>query len=356
MLPRRDHARFLQGSLPIAFLVSLLSCESTSILPLEAVLRGDDPGALDWDIPTGRAPLRPLEQVTGTDVAALPQAKRAMLQRDLWMAFDGRFYDPPDPLVRERLAPLLRRLALTSDEIRALPDTYALATQTYPSQFDPQNPAQPFLPKDLLDPSGPWLLLGSDIPVARRHEESFNHRSTFLVFVRHPEGRQATVAYVEGLRSNKLPGVYIGMEFVLLRRANLINKSGEIVPSPITESVQVRHYRGLRGGEQSFFKFELRREDFRLHSFGIGERKPSYARSFEHEEAQVSIRRPVLDTCVNCHDLPGGYGVQTFFRRISSPVWLDTLRVGGIEQEQSAVVKRKEKDESWKALVEMWGR
>jgi len=146
------------------------------------------------------------------------------------------------------------------------------------------------------------------------------------------------------------------MEFVLLRRASLISNLGAIVPSPITESVQVRHYRGFRGDEQSLCKFELRREDFRLHPFGIGERKPSYARSFEHEAAQVSIRRPVLDTCMNCHELPGGYGVQTLFRRISPPGWLDTLRVGEIVPELNAVVQRKEKDESWKALMELWGK
>src|SRR5258706_923370 len=214
-----------------------------------------------------------------------------MLQRDLWMIFDVH-NAALDPLVRERISVLLRELALRDDQIRPLPDTYAEATRRCSPQWDPVRRGAPFLPATLFDPDGPWILLTTDFPAAHRHDSFFQYRSAFLLFVRHPEGRQATADYVEKLRSNKWPGVpwVRGMEFVLLRRALLINDHGAPVPSSLTESIQVRHFFGPTGNDQAFHKFELRRKDGRLQPFLPGEGKPSYAVSFEHFSAQLGLR------------------------------------------------------------------
>lgn len=228
---------------------TLLSCDGASIRPLELVVEGKDPEALDWQIPTGLSPLEVLEKLDQTRLGLLDPLQRAILQRDLWMVFDIRSSEPPNRPVRERIAVLLRELALTDEQIRSLPDTYAEATRRFPSQFDPARPDAPFLPADLLDPNGPWSILATDFPIAHSHGRFFQYRSAFLMFVRHPDGRQATLDYVQKLQSNQWTGVpwRMGMEFVLLRRALLINDHGAPVPSSLTESVQVRHFLGPKG-------------------------------------------------------------------------------------------------------------
>jgi hypothetical protein len=83
------------------------------------------------------------------------------------------------------LADAIRRLAITSEQVRALPDTYvaALAAQQFAPAYDPLNSRQPFLPPELFRSDGPWVCLSaySDEPTAMVH---FSGRSRFLVFMR----------------------------------------------------------------------------------------------------------------------------------------------------------------------------
>lgn len=342
--------QFLKATVPLCAAI-LLSCDGPSIRPLELVAEGKDPEALDWQIPTGLSPLRVLEKLDGSRLHALDPLQRATLQRDLWMIFNGPRYELQDSPVRERLSVLLRDLALTEEQLRSLPDTYAEATRRFPSQYDPARPDAPFLPATLFDPDGPWILLTTNYPVAYRHDSFFGYRSAFLLFLRLPAGRQATTDYVEKLRANKWSDMGVeGMEFVLLRRALLINDHGVPVPSSLTESVQVRHFFGPASEDQAFHKFELRRQDGRLHPFGPGEGKPSYALSFEHSMAHLGLRTPVVDTCKNCHFAPEPFPMGR------PDAWFGTLRPGTIEGEQKAIVKAKERDETWKALMELWKR
>ena len=62
-----------------------------------------------------------------------------------------------------RLAPIVKRLALSPDELAQLPDTYVRALQNheFPAAYDPANPSQAFLPPDLFDTRGPWVCLGA---------------------------------------------------------------------------------------------------------------------------------------------------------------------------------------------------
>jgi hypothetical protein len=213
--------------------------------------------------------------------------KRAVLQRDLWLVFDwlegdhDHFYEPglkPDEVraARDRLRPLLAavigRLALTADEIKKLPDNYAAAVASgeFPTKFDPEKPDRPHLPADLFAADGPWVCVGRpDGPVAPEHLHAggtnLYTNSAFLVFLKLPAGRAATVGYLKKLRSfdqplrveakaagqraekylpnPMLPQFPAGTEVALVRRALLIDSSHALAASPLTESVQLRVYR-----------------------------------------------------------------------------------------------------------------
>lgn len=342
----------MRGSAAPVLVLLLASCGGISLEPLEHTVRGEDPGSLDWSIPTDLSPLPLLDSLDPDQLRTLSPFARALLQRDLWMAFDGRYEEVPRPEVRDRLARLLRALALSKEEIRRLPDTYREAAGRFPSRFEA---SRPFLPNDLFEPEGPWVLLGGDYAVASTHRSFAHERSAFLVFLRHPEGRAAGVALVEGLQSNRLPELPTGADFVLVRRTLLLSTEGRVLPSPITESVEIRHYRGSGREEQSVGKFELKRSELRLVPLAPSEGKPSTAVSFEHRGSLVSNRVPVLATCMNCHGLPGAYGVGSFSVR-SSMGLLKDLRVGRVEDQESHSIRAKMKDESWPALEASWSR
>src|SRR5262249_33950713 len=115
--------------------------------------------------------------------------KRALLQRDLWAIFtttagstqqqisvdregrilvSDRLQDQGDanlerPAQRrelqKRLIQVMRRIALSPQEIDALPDNLsdAVKTGTFPTDFNPKEADRPFLPSDLLAKDGPWI-------------------------------------------------------------------------------------------------------------------------------------------------------------------------------------------------------
>jgi hypothetical protein len=96
--------------------------------------------------------------------------KRAILQRDLWAVFDwsvqqhsyqGPTYDQQKRELQTRLAEVLRRLALTAEEIHSLPANYgqAIASGAFAKEYDPGHRDRAFLPPDLFEPSGPWVLI-----------------------------------------------------------------------------------------------------------------------------------------------------------------------------------------------------
>lgn len=202
--------------------------------------------------------------------------KRAILQRDLWAVFDWAddSEDPSLPHHAERaelmarLAPAIRRLALSPDELTALPDNYsrALANHEFPAAYEPAHPNQAFLPTDLFHPAGPWVCLGAsgDDLAAPLHDISFTARSAFLVFARLPGGRPATLAYFHQLAALKIP-LFVkmqgpgmaqpldvfnpqapqfpaGTEFALVRKLLLPDRDGRLRATALTESVQIRHY------------------------------------------------------------------------------------------------------------------
>ncbi len=229
--------------------------------------------------------------------------KRALLQRDLWALFDTVAPPAGVPAVREkmetrtqlarRLATVLPRLALTADEIKALPDNYAeaVAAGKFPKWSDAGR---------LWAADGPWVLVGNknEAPLARTHAGFFGGRSAFFVFMRVPDGREQTLKHLADLQARgadvKPPagGVY----FALVRQMVLFDAAGRITLSPVVESVQIR---GLGDHEFKLSRKELTAGRPSLAPLGPEDREREY-HLFMGRNVGVG-RAKVLDTCVKCH-------------------------------------------------------
>ena len=104
---------------------------------------------------------------SGQDFVKEP-LKRAILQRDLWAIFVSTA-DPNLPHqverreLQKRLAQVIRQIALSSDEIRQLPDNLqqAVRSRSFPTEYQADQSDRPFLPDDLMKANGTWVLLGN---------------------------------------------------------------------------------------------------------------------------------------------------------------------------------------------------
>jgi len=348
--------------------------------------------------------------------------KRAILQRDLWAAFDGavwhqKEWHPSDELrkylseLRPRLALAIRRLAPPAAEIAQLPDTYALAvdSKAYAEACDAARPERPFLPPDLLAPEGPWICLASESdpgPLAANHALIVGGRSSFLVLLRHPDGRQKGLELVKRVNergkgakdasSVHFPSVPPGAVFALVRRMALPNAAGEPTVTPITESVELRVHLGkvktkerAIGDQYSFpqdvYRFALHRGRlFRNQAGGLTATGPDEKdvafdlfnrRHTDFVEEKDGSDRPgairagsvvtsaILKSCASCHAYPtwGGRAEEdwsmqsawsiTRFRQQGSPLPLAAVPLA---REQERTLRWKKAQADWTALREAW--
>jgi hypothetical protein len=198
--------------------------------------------------------------------------KRPWFQRILWAVFDWSApvgsddYAAGRQELQIRLAEVLRRLAMTSEQIMSLPDNYARAVTSgeFAKEYDPAHPDRTFLPPDLFQTHGPWVCIqGDGKPVAQEHVGLASGRSRFIVFLHLPQGREATLKYIQtlwnvdslwtpnemeaqgGRLNPQLPQFPVGTEVAMVRQMMLFDRTGKLVPTPITESVQIRVYRAI---------------------------------------------------------------------------------------------------------------
>jgi hypothetical protein len=305
--------------------------------------------------------------------------KRAMLQRDLWAIFDWSVfqqspgtqpaYEKEKRELQSRLAQVLRRLALSPEQIKSLPDNYkqAVASGAFANEYDPVHADRDFLPPDLFDPHGPWVGITpspeSEAGVAKMHNFNFSGRSGFLVFVKLPGGHKATLDYFQSLWNfpqpyvggpnaasdqsevnPNLPSFPAGTQVALVRRMNLFDDQGNLATSSITESVQIRVYhsitnareRDFTGGAdfivknsgQDFYEFRLSRpllfagRNGGLRAVGRGEREFAIFQTkggdpIEHPSDKPQFESnaiPIVKTCAWCHS---GAGVRSLNSRES---------------------------------------
>src|SRR3984957_16111529 len=288
--------------------------------------------------------------------------RRAVFQRDLlgvyeWLAALSDEQGRPHPELQKRIAEVIRRLALTANEIGKLPDNYndAILSHAFPVAYDAANANEPFLPADLFDPTGPWVCLGEEPgrPVASTHLHFFRGRSVFLVFFQVPGGRSKTLEYLEQLRNipkgwgpneerplfpyPEPPQFPLGTRMALVRQVVLSDASGHPIATHLTESVQVRVYRAIHfdlGGtgahSQDFFEFTLSRERLfsgqagGLRAIGQGEKEFAFFLShgmdpFESEEAPERFAGEVLKSCSACHEAAGLHSFLSYSRERFGP-------------------------------------
>lgn len=263
-----------------------------------------------------------------------PPLRRALLLRDLWPVFDGQTRLPNDKMVhdrqraiRERVAKVMRRLELSEEEAKHLPDNLRVECdhKTYPATFDPESPESPFLPPDLFDKEGTWVPFAPrrNAIAANSHLQQAAFRSIFVPFVRVSADRNATL---QALRQYPRVSFPKGTMMALVRRTALPSTSGELVATPLVESLQL-----FVVGQPQFPRFKFVMDRAGLLAGGRGLRAVTkdetldawgFGNSFPHDTPRkdtdgdflvlgrfagpASRGSKTLETCFSCHG--GGQG------------------------------------------------
>jgi hypothetical protein len=186
-----------------------------------------------------------------------PTLDRALMQNDAWAAFDilyqrSRFRGAEAELLAGRrgellslLARFIRKLALTTKEIKELPNNYAAASGSHR------------LP-DLFGTRGEWAEVRW-VPT-RQHDVSVHFRRAARVFLK-PASRPADLrTFLNGLLDETLDKGEVLDAVALMIESLLIDSSGAVVPSPITFEVQQRIFK--KTGRTELRQFEISRKRF----------------------------------------------------------------------------------------------
>jgi hypothetical protein len=318
---------------------------------------------------------------TNGDQLISDPVRRAVLQRDLWAVLEWLALQPSDDLalrreLEQRLAQAIKRLALSRQQIDALPNSYAAAVHSgaFPAEYQTDDPQAAFLPADIFLPDGDWISLGRQGgPIAMTHlqELPFLGRSAFLVFLRVLGGQGAGLAYLNALQTKPTPpNPPPGAEGALVRRMLLIDNQGELVPSPLIESVQLRRF--YQGGVQSAYELTLDRD--RLFAAETGGLRPiapdetdfrlfvSVGDVFGAPGTVTDARQErVLATCPGCHEerLGGIIGATSIlsYSRARFPLpggQLPMLTTTTPDQESRVTIEWKLEQTSWQQLLGLW--
>jgi len=310
--------------------------------------------------------------------------KRAMLQHDVWMFLDGleglpmgntRTYPMGEETernaLRQKLVPILRQLALTSEEIRSLPDNYsqAVKAKVYPPFPDPKDAEQPFLPPDLWEQESSWVLVGreDEALLAEEHVKLVRGRSAFFILLALPEGRKATLDYLTTLRSlhqiSSPPKPPVGTRVILLRRAFLLDPKGVPQLSPLTEEIRMRvSIEATDPGAAGLFEFHLVRSQlFSGRTVGLRTSKSEDRAAFPVFHRLATARGTIRNSCKQCHssgaELTNGILLSGFDRSTGEKRWDGVaLKATTIDRESALTLGRQRKDESWELISRFWPR
>lgn len=262
------------------------------------------------------------------------------------------------------LARAMQSVALSEVEIGALPDVYAAARASKswpaePADHSASAPDEPFLPAELFDATGPWILLGSFYDsITPLHDAHFEGRSVFSVHLRLPGGRAAGLEYLRQLREFPAPLVKheprsgecavppdalylnpetpqfpVGTTIALVRRAILFDAQGRLHTTRLVESIQIRRFRSVgppakpgeyfdfpRSGQQ-LAEFVLDRDRLLAGESGglraVASGELAFPQFLTHswdplEPPGDGPPQRRFATCMECHGAPGIFSVQTY--------------------------------------------
>lgn len=342
--------------------------------------------------------------------------KRAILQRDLWAILDwttecldctrqSQTTSPERLNLQNRLAEVMKRLALSPDQIAALPNTYkqAIGAKAFAPSYDSRKRDQSFLPPDLFDPKGPWVAVsirGGDL-IAPEHVRAFSGRSVFLVFIRLPDGRNSTLDYLKTLSAfpkpwildpetrrplpnPELPEFPSGTELALVRLMALIDTEGEFRPTNIVEDIQIRVHRAIPSeipnalntdmnearGALDVYEFKLSRAKLfanvngGLRPVAKGEKEFPLFRShgmdlFEENSGGFPLDRMLrvsLEACASCHFRPGIHSMLSRERpeTLAFPERTVLLPSWDLNYEANGTKRWKGRQYNWGLLQGLW--
>ncbi|MCA9092181.1 MAG: hypothetical protein KDA68_01740 [Planctomycetaceae bacterium] len=345
--------------------------------------------------------------------------KRVMLQRDLWSPFDflmnqniARRGDSETRRKRtelcEKLARVMKRVALTREELAQLPNNYELALKS--GRFDATHeydPGRDYLPVNLLTDADEWqeldfhrIKLSGDTETrfVFLHTLEYRGRSYFRVFYRFPEGRKQLEEYLKQvdesgvnwkdsaqigfikLDEKKTPQIPVGTEVALLQFLMALDQDLQPVPTSIVEAVRVTVYKNVDGTRdtttntnQGFNvgKYTLKRRlAFDGMRFGGLHREPddfpAYRIIFESRSTVDWGPRgrffSLSAECRACHSDRGQVGVHSIPSLVNSASVdtgaqlgvVHTLPQGSPSPHPARTVKWKQADESYRRLVEFF--
>lgn len=299
-----------------------------------------------------------------------PAVRRAILLRDLWPVFDAQTHLPQDKTlydrqqaIRERVAKVMRRLELSAEEVNHLPDNFRVECdrETFPATFDPHSPESPFLPRDLFDKGGTWVPFAPrrSAIAASQHLQQSDYRSIFVPFVRVSADRNATLAALRQYSDRNSVPFPRGTMLALVRRTALPSRSGEVMATPLVESLQLLV---LDEPHDARVKFVMNRaallaggrglravtKDETLDAWGFGNRFPHKPRKDTDGDLLVlgEFAGPAtrgfnaLQICGSCHTKRG---------RLFANSGLDQARVEErpFDEQVRAILSQKSERESW---------
>jgi hypothetical protein len=219
--------------------------------------------------------------------------------------------------------------------------------------------------------------------------------------LRVPGGRNAAISYLQQLRSfeqpvvcktessidatngtssretfslsRDLPQFPTNTQWALIRRMCVIDAEGRIQVTPLTESIQVRHYleippesiRSVATQEifdraQQFTEFVMsRRQGGALRLIVEGEKEFRQFMSmgtdaFESSRATSDFQHDVLKSCATCHSGPGIYSVGTYTIFGNGSPLPPELVEGRPEREAEATISWKHQQIEWGLLQGLW--
>ena len=288
--------------------------------------------------------------------------ERALMQSDLWAAYDIVFSTGPDrndnglaerkSKLLELLSQLIRKLALSDDQINSLHSNYSTAVN------------ERRLP-DILSPESGWLEI--ELLPNRSHDHAAGYRRAARIFVK-PRRRQSDAAgFVEKLKHQQhLDEV----EAVALAVQNLlIDASGRVVPSPLLSDVQFRFFTndpntGKISATAQEFELSRRQLLTQPSSGGLLEfdsTAPAYLSAAGNdygfatkiEEANTPVLVPLRTRCSQCHGT-SLTSLTTYSFHDFLPV--PTVRILNSSADERAwyVAQRKAERDDFKSLVANW--
>jgi hypothetical protein len=288
---------------------------------------------------------------------------RALMQSDLWSAYDQLHgeYTRPDQselephrrVIADLLGRLIRKIALTPEEIRSLPDNYSAAMR------------RESLP-DLFAKDSGWIEI---LWFPRRlHEEAANDRRVARVFLKPAHPTRDLQKFVNAQREPNgdpvpdLDGVALIMQLLL------IDTQGKLTPTKLTTDVQVRLFERSAAGSFNRTRVEMAEISRRLlvpdpASGGLApeaEDSPAYlpaaGNDYSFAAPQASAEGPPIQVhlrtrCAACHgdDLTQimTFGIALPPRFLTPPLrQLDPAA----NREADDVISRKRKRREFKAL------